>query len=52
MDRNSNIYKTYSLARYEDGFVNSDMLDFVREEPLLIKVEDKPYSVVMRTPGD
>ncbi|MBN2032316.1 MAG: formate dehydrogenase accessory sulfurtransferase FdhD [Deltaproteobacteria bacterium] len=26
--------------------------DFVREEPLLIHVEDSPYFVVMRTPGD
>ena len=52
MDRNSNIYKTYSLARYEESFVGNDILDFAREEPLLIRVGDKPYSVVMRTPGD
>ena len=52
MERNSKIYQTYKLARYEDGSVNRYMQDFVREEPLLINVEDKPYSVVMRTPGD
>ena len=26
--------------------------DLIGEEPLLIRVNDKPYSVVMRTPGD
>jgi FdhD protein len=52
MDRNRKIYQTYHLARYEDGFVNRSMQDFVREEPLLIRVGDRPYAVVMRTPGD
>jgi FdhD protein len=51
-NRNSKIYQTYHLARYEDSTVNRYMQDFVREEPLLINVEEKPYSVVMRTPGD
>ncbi|MCG8566860.1 MAG: formate dehydrogenase accessory sulfurtransferase FdhD [Desulfobacterales bacterium] len=27
-------------------------LDFIGEEPLLIRVEDRDYSVVMRTPGE
>jgi len=27
-------------------------MEFIGEEPLLIRVEDKPYSVVMRTPGE
>ena len=52
MDRNRKIYETYHLVRYEDGFINRVMQDFVREEPLIIMVEDKPYAVVMRTPGD
>ena len=52
MDMNRKIYQTYHLARYEDNSVNRYMQDFVREEPLLIRVEDRPYSVVMRTPGD
>jgi FdhD protein len=52
MDRNSKVYQTYRLARYEDGFVDSYMQDFVCEEPLHINVENRPYSVVMRTPGD
>jgi FdhD protein len=38
--------------RYEDSSVNRYVQDFVREEPLLIRVEDRPYAVVMRTPGD
>jgi FdhD protein len=52
MDRNRKIYETYHLAHYEDGFVNRVVQDFVREEPLLIRVEDRSYAVVMRTPGD
>jgi FdhD protein len=27
-------------------------LELIGEEPLLIRIDDKPYSVVMRTPGD
>jgi FdhD protein len=52
MNRKSKIYETYHLARYEDGIVNRVKQDFVREEPLFIRVEDRPYAVVMRTPGD
>ena len=52
MDENRKIFQTYQVARYEDGFVNMVVQDFVREEPLLIMVEDKPYAIVMRTPGD
>jgi FdhD protein len=52
MDRNRNIYQAYQLTRYEDGSMKSTMQDFVREEPLLISVEDRPYYIVMRTPGD
>ena len=52
MDGNKKIIETYPLAHYEDGLVNRHMQDFVREEPLLINVEDRPYAVVMRTPGD
>jgi len=52
MDRNRKIYQTYHVVRYEDSFVDRSIQDFVREEPLLIRVEDRPYSVVMRTPGD
>ena len=52
MDMDGKIYKTFHLLRYEDNVVSMVSQDFVREEPLMIRVEDKPYSVVMRTPGD
>jgi FdhD protein len=52
MERNTKTYQTYHLARYEDGLMNRTRQDLVREEPLLIRVQDCPYSVVMRTPGD
>ncbi len=46
------IYKTYKVIRYEDSNITIYMQDFVHEEPLLIRVEDRPYYLVMRTPGD
>ena len=52
MDESRKIYQTYHLAHYEESSVKRYMQDFVREEPLQIRVEDIPYSVVMRTPGD
>jgi FdhD protein len=52
MEGNRQVLETYDLARYEDGLMNRYMQDFVREEPLLINVEGRPYAVVMRTPGD
>ena len=52
MDIDEKIYKTFHLSRYEKNVVSPVIQDFVREEPLLIRVEDRPYSVVMRTPGD
>lgn len=36
----------------EDGKCREGTLEFLAEEPLLIRVEDKPYAVVMRTPGE
>jgi FdhD protein len=52
MEKNGKIYQAYKVERYEEGSVSEFSQDFVREEPLLIRVEDRPYSVVMRTPGD
>ena len=52
MDLDGKIYKTFHLSRYEENVVSTVSQDFVREEPLMIRLEDKPYSVVMRTPGD
>ena len=52
MEQDAKTYKTYRPVRYEDGSMVDEPRDFVREEPLLIRVEDRPYAVVMRTPGD
>ncbi|MFC1884181.1 formate dehydrogenase accessory sulfurtransferase FdhD, partial [Thermodesulfobacteriota bacterium] len=52
MENKEKIYQTYNVERYENNHVKSSVQDFVREEPLMIRVEDRPYSVVMRTPGD
>lgn len=35
----------------EDSCI-TDSLELIGEEPFLIRIEDNPYSVVMRTPGD
>jgi FdhD protein len=52
MDINRKIYQTYHLAHYKKNTINRYMQDFIIEEPLHIIVEDRTYSVVMRTPGD
>ena len=52
MDGNQKVIQTYHLPRYKDGLVSRYRQDFVREEPLQIRVEGRPYAVVMRTPGD
>jgi FdhD protein len=35
-----------------EGVCREGSLELIGEEPLLIRIEDKPYSVVMRTPGE
>ncbi|MFC1863825.1 formate dehydrogenase accessory sulfurtransferase FdhD [Thermodesulfobacteriota bacterium] len=40
------------MIRCEDGVCRDDYHDLIGEEPLLIRVEGEPYSVVMRTPGE
>lgn len=44
--------KSFKITRVEDGAPVNDQHDLICEEPLLIRIEEKPYSVVMRTPGD
>ena len=42
-----------SKSGCEKGSAGSDIsLELIGEEPLLIRIDDKPYSVVMRTPGE
>jgi FdhD protein len=38
--------------RCEGGACRPDSNELIGEEPLLIRIEGKPYSVVMRTPGN
>jgi FdhD protein len=47
-----NSTKSYQTCRAKRGVRETGSLEFLGEEPLLIRVDDKPYSVVMRTPGD
>jgi FdhD protein len=44
--------KTFHALRSKKGIGTSGSLEFIGEEPLWIRIEDKPYSVVMRTPGE
>ena len=44
--------KSYHALRSKRGVCETGSLEFIGEEPLLIHIEDKPYSVVMRTPGE
>jgi FdhD protein len=44
--------ESYSVIHCEKGLCRDDDQDLIQEEPLLIRVDDKPYSVVMRTPGE
>ncbi len=37
---------------YEKEHRTSAAMDLVREEPLAIRIQGRPYAVVMRTPGD
>ncbi len=41
----------YQVLRCKQQECREDSLEFIGEEPLLIRIDDKPYSVVMRTPG-
>lgn len=44
--------ESYRIIRCKDGICRSDDHELMQEEPLLIRVDGNPYSVVMRTPGD
>jgi len=51
---NSTIKNTvfHEVIRYEGGGCRSGSHELIGEEPLLIRIDEKPYSVVMRTPGE
>ncbi|VEN72830.1 Sulfur carrier protein FdhD [Candidatus Desulfarcum epimagneticum] len=42
----------YPVLRCGGEGAREDSLELINEEPLLIRVEGEPYSVVMRTPGE
>ncbi len=44
--------KPYRAVRFEEGVSKEEEFELIGEEPLMIRVDDKPYSVVMRTPGE
>ena len=43
---------SYRTIRCENGLCQTNEQALISEEPLLLRVEGKPYSVVMRTPGE
>jgi len=42
----------YQALRCEKGDCEISSLELIGEEPLMIHIDEKPYSVVMRTPGE
>jgi len=44
--------ETYQAVRCKKGVCRNSSLELIGEEPLLIRIDEKPYSVVMRTPGE
>jgi len=52
MYNDKKFYQTYDLAYFKDDSMDRHTQDFALEEPLSIRVDDEPYSIVMRTPGD
>jgi len=47
-----NITQSHHVVRCEGDTCIDYEQELIGEEPLLIRIEDQPYSVVMRTPGD
>ncbi len=52
MTSDNKTYKRYNIIRYKNNGITKDKQDFVLEEPLLITIEDTPYSTLMRTCGN
>lgn len=44
--------EVYQALRCEKGECETSSLELIGEEPLLVHIDEKPYSVVMRTPGE
>jgi FdhD protein len=44
--------ENYQVLECKRGVCRALSLELIGEEPLLIRIDEKPYSVVMRTPGE
>jgi FdhD protein len=44
--------ETYRVVRCKKGVCRSGYHELIGEEPLLIRIDENPYAVVMRTPGE
>jgi FdhD protein len=44
--------EAHHVLRCEGGVCQTGSHELIGEEPLLIRIDEKPYSVVMRTPGE
>jgi FdhD protein len=49
--RNTNTI-IHEVLMFEEGNCENDFLEMISEEPLMLRINEKPYSVVMRTPGE
>jgi FdhD protein len=43
---------SYQVTRCDNGIIRTGSHELIGEEPLLIRIDERPYSVVMRTPGE
>ena len=44
--------ESYRVTAFDRGGCRKGVHELIGEEPLLIRIDDRPYSVVMRTPGE
>jgi FdhD protein len=47
-----NTSDSHIVVRWEDAKITRRQIDLLAEEPLSIRIQGNPYSVVMRTPGE
>ena len=52
MNGTGKITESYQVISCEKGVCRTRFHELIGEEPLLIRIDEKPYSVVMRTPGE
>ena len=52
MEEQLNTSDSRIVVRWEEAKITRRQIDLLAEEPLSIRIQGNPYSVVMRTPGD